>query len=116
MDKRTERRGKSAAEWLQEDLDGTEQVRGARLLVDASALSTLLDYVKALEEVPVKVTKDVYLRGEWACTILEVDLTEDQVALLRGLGERSALAEATVEVEDHNPEYPLPNWMGHTRK
>lgn len=109
----TEVRGKAAVEWLQEDLDGAES---KRILVDASALSTLLDYVKALEEVPVKVTKDVYLRGEWACTILKVDLTEDQVALLRGLGDRSALTEATVEVEDHNPENPLPDWRGYTRK
>lgn len=113
MDKKTESRGKAAAEWLQEDLDGGEV---SRLLVDASALESLLKYVKALEEPPAKVTKDVYLRGDWYVTILKARLTEDQIDLLKELGERSDNCETTVYLEDHNPEYPEPNWKGYTRK
>ena len=113
MDKKTETRGKAAAEWLQEDVDGT---KSKGVLVDASALKSLLGYVKALEEPPAKVTTDVYLRGDWYVTILKVDLTEDQVRLLDELGERSKDTSATIEVQGYNPAYPLPNWKGYTRK
>lgn len=113
MDKRTETRGKAAVEWLQDDLDGTE---ATRMIVEASAVKALLKYVKALEEPPTKVTKDVYLKGEWWNTILKVDLNEGEVALLKELGERSRDTEATIEVHEHNPEHPLPGWKGYTRK
>ena len=114
MDKRTETFGKAAVEWLQEDVDGFKGGKG--ILVDVSALRSLLKYVKALEEPPVLETKDVYLSGEWWNTILKVDLTPDQIALLKELGERSEDTEATVRVEEHNPEYPLTNWKGYVRK
>jgi hypothetical protein len=113
MDKETERLGKSAAEWLQSEVDGGELVR---MLVDRSDLQDLLDYVKALEEPPVKVTTDVYLMGEWYKTILKVDLTRDQKELLKGLEERCGEWSTRLEVRDHNPDYPLPNWKGYTRK
>lgn len=113
MDKKTENWGKAAAEWLQKEVDRGELVR---VLVAASDLQDLLKYVKALEEPPVKKEYDVYLRGEWYNTILKVDLTSDEVALLRGLSERSEGVAASVDVEPHNPEYPLPGWMGYVRK
>lgn len=113
MDKETERLGKSAAQWLQGEVDGGELVR---LLVNRSDLQDLLDYVKALEAPPVTVATDVYLRGEWHVTILKVDLNEDQVRLLDELSERAGDASTTIEVQEHNPEYPLPNWKGYTRK
>lgn len=113
MDKETERMGKSAARWLQSEVDSGELVR---VLVNAGDLQALLDYVKALEEPPVTVTTDVYLRGDWYVTILKMDLNEDQVALLDEIGRRTVDSTNTIEVQEHNPDYPLPNWRGHTRK
>jgi len=113
MDRKIESAGKRAAVALEGELDF--QINNARALVDVRVLEDLLVYVKALEN-PEKVTKDVYLRGEWWVTVLKVDLTEDQVRLLDELGDRSKNTEATIEVQEHNPDYPLPNWRGHTRK
>lgn len=114
MDKRTEARGKQAVRLLDSELDF--QINNTRALVEVSVLEALLAYVKALEEPPETVTKDVYLRGDWYYTILKLDLTEDQIALLKRIGERTRdVGENTVEVQDHNPEYPEPNWLGATR-
>lgn len=113
MDKKTESMGQSAARWLQSEVNAGES---ARVLVNASDLQFLLDYVKALEEPPEKVTVDVYLRGEWYVTMLKAELTGDQVRLLDELGNRAGDHNTTVEVHEHNPEYPLPNWNGYTRK
>lgn len=113
MNKRTEQAGKRAASVLEGELDAN--INNKRALVDVQVLEDLLAYVKELQEPPVKVTKDIYLRGEWYVDILKTELTEGEVELLRSLSKRTAAAVNTIEIEDHNPDYPLPNWLGHHR-
>lgn len=63
MDKKTERAGKRAAVVLEGEVDFSTGIK--RIMIDRENVVALLDYVKALEEPPVKVTTDVYLRGDW---------------------------------------------------
>jgi hypothetical protein len=112
MDKETERMGKSAARWLQSEVDSGELVR---VLVNAGDLQALLDYVKALSE-PVRKEYDLYLMGEWHNTILKVELTESEAELLLGLEARCGDWDTRLELHEHAPEYPLPHWKGYVRK
>lgn len=117
MNESVERNGKRCAEWLQKDFD---DARGVSVLVNTSELEALLKYTRALEkereELAETATVDVYLRGDWYVTILKMDLNQEQVRLLDVIGDRTKeLGSNTIEVHEHNPEYPERNWRGHTR-